>query len=160
MSVKKKDLNRKVHWFLLSFSVPAPGQWVPASFMGSFTSKNLTLPAIAAMREANGMHEGAVLLCVSYRGYMSQHEMCGTSDAPVVTKLSEEYRQGLTAAALHRDRVTDNVQNPYEPMAANSAEMRHKANEWAEGFAEGTTVDQAARSFMMTPVSPPEPDPL
>lgn len=141
MSDPVKDPNKKVHWFLLSFMVPVPGQWQPASFMGSYTSKNLSLPIINALRESNGMPADAVLTGISYVGMNTLHKMRGTSDAPVRTVLSDAYRQGLIAAQVHVKGTGDPV-NPYEAFANQSQELLHKANEWAEGLAEGLLMKQ------------------
>lgn len=147
MSTQKPDANKKTHWHLLSLMVPSPGQWQPISFMGSYSSKQLTLPVIQALRAANGVPETAVLMSVSYIGLMSKHAMAGTSDAIVPTKLSDAYRQGMIAAMATVDPSAD-IKNPYEEFASASREMLMQANEWAEGFAEGVHVRETAKTLV------------
>lgn len=146
MSTQKPDANKKTHWHLLSLMVPSPGQWQPVSFMGSYSSKQLSLPVIQALRTANGVPETAVLMSVSYIGLMSKHAMAGTSDAIVPTKLSDAFRQGLITASANVDPRAE-VKNPYEEFASVSREMLVQANEWAEGFAEGVHVRETARTL-------------
>lgn len=129
---------KKTHWYLLSFMVASPGLYVPTSFMGSFTSKLLTMPAIHAMREAQGIPENAILMHFSYVGYMSKDHLTGTKAKPEQTVMSEGYRQGLTAALSVPAGVTPS--NPYEHIAGDSAEMAEYASEWGAGYVVGEAI--------------------
>lgn len=153
MSQTKADPNKKTHWFLMGFMVPSPGQWRPVSFYGSYTNRILTLNATKAIREAQGVPEDAVLLNVSYIGYASLHTIRGTSDEIVPTKLSDAYRQGLIAANTPNMTGKDFV-NPYEEFSSASREMQIRANEWAEGYAEGCHVRETVKMNALSNVNP------
>lgn len=140
----KPDPNKKSHWFLLHYLVPMPGIWQPETFVGSVSSKTLTLPVISALREAQGLPETSKLVTFTYMGYMTKHSMAGTNDAPVPTKMSEAFRQGMMAAMTIPAGLTP--MNPYEQYAQESREMMLHANEWAEGHAEATALRDAQQS--------------
>lgn len=136
MSNPASGLNRKLHWFLLSYMVPVPGAWRPVSFFGSYTQKALTLPALKALREANQLPDSAVLTSTSYLGYMSTHKMRGTTADIEPTKMTEAFRQGMLCAMTSKDRPEPPT-NPYEYTAQHSKESADMAKEWDAGFAEG-----------------------
>lgn len=147
MTVKKRDLNKKTHWFYLSFMVPTPGSWEPVSFYGSYTSKILTIPALTALREAHGIPASAKGIAISYIGLASQHTIAGTSDAPVPTKMSEAYRQGLTASFVTPASGGPSVVNPYAEFANGSDEMHLNTLEWTAGYAEGNRLQEVAKTL-------------
>lgn len=128
--MQANDPNKKQHWFLLSFMYPGPGQWVPHSYMASAPGKKLTLPYITAAKANNNTPENAVLLATSYMGYMSAHEIRGTSDKPVPTKMSDAYRQGMQAGLTGDEDVV----NPYLAAEGMPDQNLH-IYEWAEGLA-------------------------
>lgn len=140
----KPDPNKKSHWYLMHYLVPVPGIWQPESFVGSVTSKTLSLPMITALREAQGLPETSKLVTFTYMGYMTKHQMAGTSDAPVPTKMSEAFRQGMMAAMTIPPGLEP--MNPYEQFAQESREMMLNANEWAEGYAEAIALREAQQS--------------
>lgn len=150
--MSNNDAAKKTHWFLLSFMVPTLGQWIPTSFMGSFTSKLLTMPAIHALREAQGTPENAVLMQISYVGYMSKEHISGTKAKTEQTVMSEGYRQGLTAALSVPENV--DVSNPYAHIADDSPEMAEYASEWGAGYTAGVEIRQQAAILAPPPSLP------
>lgn len=138
-----KEATKKSHWYLLGYMVPAPGQWVPQSFIGSTSSKILTAPAIQALREAQGLPEQAVLMQFSYVGYATKQTISGTKPAPLTSNISEAYRQGMTAALTAPDEMR--LVNPYKQHEEDSQEMFTNATEWDAGFTEGETIKRNAK---------------
>ena len=162
MKSQKPDPNKKAHWFLLSYMIPMPGQWQPVSFMGSYTSKVLNTNALNALRKSNNLGDDAILTSISYIGFASKHYIACTNDAPVASSISDAYRQGMTVA-LTADPNIPNV-NPYEEHAGVNRDMYFRANEWADGYAEGVAIRDTAKalqgdsSLSGVPMAPTVPD--
>lgn len=156
MLKRQSDPNRKVYWFHLCYMLPAPGQWVPMSVTSSYVKRILTKPAMDAIAQAHGLPGNAVLTGITYLGFASQHTMLGTSDAPVPSKLSDAYRQGLTVAMTAACPL-DEVTNPYTQYRDTSPEFALNAKEWALGLEMGIGIIEAKASLSGEPLAPAVP---
>lgn len=156
MLKNQSDPNRKVHWFNLCYMIPAPGQWIPLSVMSSYVKRILTKPAMEYIAQANGLPANAVLMNITYLGLASQHTMLGTSDAPVPSKLSEAYRQGLTVAMTSACAVEE-LTNPYDHYKDQSPEFALNAKEWQAGLDMGISINASKASLSGEPLAPAAP---
>lgn len=156
MLKNQSDPNRKVHWFHLCYMIPAPGQWAPLSVTSSYVKRLLTKPAMEAIAQAHGLPGNAVLMNITYLGLASKHTMLGTSDAPVPSKLSEAYRQGLTVAMTSACAV-DELTNPYDHYKDTSPEFALNAKEWQAGLEMGISINDAKASLSGEPLAPAAP---
>jgi hypothetical protein len=142
------DRNKKQHWFLLSFMVPVPGSWQPASLTVGRPTKVMQSVAMEAARDQHGFPASTIVTGVSYLGYASAHQMQGTSDEQLLTKVSEEFRQGMRAAVLGQSGQT--VSNPYTGASVENANV--KAQEWDAGFREVTGATRDIESLQQAAV--------
>lgn len=132
------DPNKKQHWHLLAFMYPGSGQWLPRSFMVSTPNKTLTVPYINAAKANNDVPDNSVLISISYIGHASTHDMRGTSDKLVPTKVSDAYRNGMQAALSGQADVV----NPYLA-AEGMPDQNLLIYEWADGFAAMASMKQS-----------------
>lgn len=102
---------RKRHWFLAVWSVPQVGSYMPASAYVWSDKRSLTIPLLTAAKEQRKLGEGAVLVNVSYVGYMTQYELTGTSPEPVPSVTTAAFNLGLEQALTVPD--PEQLINPF-----------------------------------------------
>lgn len=141
-----QDPNKKTHWFNLSYMVPTPGSWVPASLISSYVKRIPCKRALETIREVNGLPANAVLMSISYLGLASKHYMAGTSDKAVPSKMSDAFRQGLTVA-LTTQVEREAIVNPYTAVRDQSAELAMFETEWQAGLQEGHSIMDAQKEI-------------
>lgn len=122
----------KRHWFLAVWSVPQVGHFVPASAYVWSAKRHLSIPTLTAAKNQRNLDTGAVLVNVSYVGYMTQYELTGTSPNPVPTVTSTSFNLGLEQALTVPD--IDELVNAFNPDDA------FNYSEWAAGCARGREV--------------------
>lgn len=119
----------KRHWFLATWSVPQVGHFVPSSAFVWSTKRSISIPTLNAAKQQRKLNDGAVLVSVSYVGYMTQYELTGTSPDPVPTVTSSAYSLGLEQALTVPD--PEKLINAFQP----SDDFSHA--EWEAGAAKG-----------------------
>lgn len=147
---KSQDPNaRKRHWFLAVWSVAQVGSYMPASAYVWSDKRSLSIPTLNAAKEQRKLGEGAVLVSVSYVGYMTQYELTGTSPEPVPTVTTAAYTLGLEQALT--------VPNPEQLVNAFPEGDPFQRAEWQAGF----TCGREMRSkIVAVSARPPEVLPL
>lgn len=80
--MSKNDKSEQKHWFLFSFYGHTPTGSVASACTG-YRDKLITLGRIRENKAYVGFDENAVLLSVSYLGFMSREEMMRESDGTV-----------------------------------------------------------------------------
>jgi hypothetical protein len=65
------------HWYLVAFSIPAPGHVFMASVIAGFDVMNITVPLLAELRHTNQIQATAAVVGISYMGYMTRETMQG-----------------------------------------------------------------------------------
>lgn len=124
--------TRKRHWFLLVWSVPQAGFLAPISAYASSAKRQMTIPESNTAKQQRGLGDGAVLVNVSYVGYMTQYELTGTSAEPVPTHSTTAYNLGLEQALM--------VPDPTQLQNAFPAEEAFNHAEWKAGHARGSDM--------------------
>lgn len=95
--------SRKRHWFLAVWSVPQVGSYMPVSAFVWSDKRSMTIPTINAAKEQRKVPDGSVLVNVAYVGFMTQHELTGTSPVPVPTVTTAAFNLGLEQALMVPD---------------------------------------------------------
>lgn len=121
--------TRKRHWFLAAWSVPQVGHFVPSSAFVWSDKRSINIPALNAAKQQRKLGDGAVLVSISYVGYMTQYELTGTSPDPVPSVTSTAYSLGLEQALTVPD--PEKLVNAFQPDDAFS----HA--EWEAGATKG-----------------------
>lgn len=119
----------KRHWFLATWSVPQVGHFVPSSAFVWSSKRSISIPTLNAAKQQRKLNDGAVLVSVSYVGYMTQYELTGTSPDPVPSVTSSAYSLGLEQALTVPG--PEKLINAFQPSDAFS----HA--EWEAGAAKG-----------------------
>jgi hypothetical protein len=70
----------KLHWHLLSFSVPEAGRYDPFSLFVSTKHPGITIPQINAARDNGNVPSTAVLQTISSLGKWTQEEFAGQQE--------------------------------------------------------------------------------
>lgn len=75
-------MNKKYHWFCFSYSGKEikSGQACQASICVRRKNRNITLNDINELKEPSSVKIDAVLIAVSYLGYMTKEEFGGDSE--------------------------------------------------------------------------------
>ena len=121
--------TRKRHWFLAAWSVPQVGHFVPSSAFVWSDKRSINIPALNAAKQQRKLGDGAVLVSISYVGYMTQYELTGTSPDPVPSVTSTAYSLGLEQALTVSD--PEKLVNAFQPDDAFSYA------EWEVGATKG-----------------------
>lgn len=140
---------RKRHWFLAVWSVPQIGHFVPMSAYVWSDKRSINIPTLTAAKQQRKLGDGAVLIGVSYVGYMTQYELTGTSPEPVATTTTAAYNLGLEQAL--------SVPEPEKLVNAFQAEDRFHHEEWQAGANRGREMRE---KFIAVSALPPAADPL
>ena len=126
--------QKKAHWYLLAFAVPAPGHVGFISLFMSNSTNKLNLPAIQAARQQKGVPENACQIGLSYLGHMTQDEMNPPPEiAPNLIAPTEAYMDGYHAASDMNKEGNSAPANPFISGVLGEA-MSQEAIDWAEGF--------------------------
>lgn len=124
--------TRKRHWFLAAWSVPQVGHFVPSSAFVWSDKRSINIPTLNAAKQQRKLGDGAVLVSVSYVGYMTQYELTGTSADPVPSTTSAAYNLGLEQALSVAD--VEQLVNAF----ADADQFNHA--EWQAGATRGFEV--------------------
>lgn len=146
---KQDPQARKRHWYLAVWSVPQVGSYMPASAYVWSDKRSLSIPVLNAAKEQRKLGEGAVLVSVSYVGYMSQYELTGTSPQPVPTVTTDAYNLGLEQALT--------VPDPGQLVNAFLEDDDFQRTEWDAGVARGR--EMRAKIIAVSARPPAEPLP-
>lgn len=114
--VATRDETDKViyHWFLLSFMVPGLGYTGYRAQIVNNDNMNLTMPKLLSIREQCQIEQEAVMLAISYLGYMSTNEMKGKAppEPVVIRENSQAYLDGFESGLL--DDLDGIYSNPHQ----------------------------------------------
>lgn len=121
--------TRKRHWFLAAWSVPQVGHFVPSSAFVWSDKRSINIPALNAAKQQRKLGDGAVLVSISYVGYMTQYELTGTSPDPVPSTTSTAYSLGLEQALT--------VPEPEKLINAFQSDDAFSHAEWEAGATKG-----------------------
>lgn len=127
----------KMHWFLLTFAVPAPGYYGLCSMFVSSTTQTMSLPQIVNARNERQIPESATLTDVSYLGRMTNDEMNPPPETiPNLIAPTEAYMDGYHAAVQMQ---TNNNEPPVNPFVSETPGegLPQQGIDWAEGFMAG-----------------------
>lgn len=124
------------HWFLLSYWLQQPGNWVPASSVVSNDTMNLSIPTLIAMRKLKGVSEQSVLISVSYLGFMTEREVNGMPEIDPPSLVSEPFKEGMHAAIIVDKTDAFQPMNPYNApdKDQNCPHVVYAADEWRLGY--------------------------
>lgn len=140
------DTNaRKRHWFLVVWSVPQIGHFVPMSAYVWSDKRSINIPTLNAAKQQRKLGDGAVLIGVSYVGYMTQYELTGTSPEPVPSTTTVSYNLGLEQAL--------SVPEPEKLVNAYPEDDRFNHAEWEAGATRGREM---RAKFIAVSALPPE----
>ena len=137
--------NRKRHWFLATWSVPQVGHYAPASAYVWSDKRSLNIPTLNAAKVQRKLGDGAVLVGVSYVGFMTQYELTGTFPDPVPTSTTISYNLGLEQAL--------SVSEPEKLINAYPEDDHFNHAEWEVGAARGREM---RAKFIAVSALPPE----
>ncbi len=119
------------HWYLFAFSTPAPGHVAMASVIAGLDNSQVTVPVLIEMRRTHQIPETAVVVGISYLGYMTQETMEGPKPVEQVQQgVSDVYLSGYKAGLLG---TTARSLNPY-----NAEDNQAAFVSWDSGFDQGT----------------------
>jgi hypothetical protein len=135
----------KRHWFLAVWSVAQVGSYMPASAYVWSDKRSLSIPILNAAKEQRKLGEAAVLINVSYVGYMTQYELTGTSPDPVPSVTTAAYNLGLEQALT--------VPDPEQLVNAFPEGDDFNRMEWDKGSARGREMRS---KIVATSSRPPE----
>lgn len=126
--------QKKLHWFLFSYSIPQAGHTALVSQFVSNESQMLTLPVLQAARQQSKLPEQSILTSTSYLGRMTADEFNPPPPViPNVIEPTEAYMDGYHASV--EMQKTGNT--PINPFVVPDEELSQEAKDWADGLIAG-----------------------
>lgn len=126
--------QKKQHWFLMAFAIPAQGHTAFTSVFMAHKTKDMTLPVIQSVRSGKGIPDQACTISVSYLGYMTQDQMNPPPETiPNLIAPTEPYMDGYHAASEMHVQGNSAPSNPFLSTVPGEP-MSQDAIDWAEGF--------------------------
>lgn len=108
---------KQYHYFCLSFVTQFPGGSQFSSHYMRGDQQNISLPDIIGFRHDGKIPETAVLLGMSYLGYMTEEQFSPSQGLP--PKAPKSYLEGIEAGLYTEDPIP----NLYEPESADSLQF-------------------------------------